>query len=112
MNQNAMNTQAGMQAWNEAETSTYHAQHDFDGPAKLSTTLIHALSEITNIEMTGTESTLFQHIDPDALDSLFRPAGPNAPRSNGHVNFTVWGYNVTVYSNGYIVISVPQQPIQ
>lgn len=112
MNQNATNTRPGMQACRGQETSTYYAQHDFDGPAKLSTTLIHALSEVANIDMTGTETTLFQHVDPEALDSIFRPVGPEAPRSNGHVSFTVWGYSVTVYSNGYIVISVPQQPLR
>lgn len=112
MNQNATNTHSGMQTRREQETSTYYAQHDFDGPAKLSTTVVHALSEVANIDMTGTESTLFQHVDPEALDSIFSSAGPDAPRSNGHVSFTIWGYTVTVYSDGYIVISVPQQAIR
>lgn len=111
MNQNPTNTRPGMQTCEGPETRTYYAQHDFDGPAKLSTTLIHALSEVANIDMTGTESTLFQHVDPEALDSIFRPAGPDAPRANGHVSFMIWGYNVTIYSDGYIVIALPRQPV-
>ena len=58
------------------------------------------------------ETTLFQHVDPDALDSIFTPADPDAPRSSGHVSFVIWGYNVTVYSDGQIVISAPRQPTQ
>lgn len=110
MNRNATNTRPRTQGQTGPETSAYYAQHDFDGPAKLSTTLIHALSEVANIDPTDTESTLFQHVDPDALDTLFSPVGPEAPRTNGHVSFVIWGYNVTVYSNGHIVISPPRQP--
>jgi hypothetical protein len=111
MNGNATNARPGIQARSTGqEIGPYYAHHDFDGPAKLSTTLIHTLSEVASIDATDTESSLFQHVDPDALDRIFKPVSPEAPRANGHVSFVVWGYNVTVYSNGQIVISPPQQP--
>lgn len=113
MNRNATNTQPPTQVQRTGqETSTYYAQHDFDGPAKLSTTVIHAISEVANIDATDTESTLFQHVDPDALDRLFSPVSSDVPRTSGQVGFNMWGYDVTVYSNGQIVISTPQQPVQ
>jgi hypothetical protein len=91
-----------------AETETYYAQHDFRGSAKLSTTIVIAVSEVAEADETDTESTLFQHVDPDALDDLFCPAGSETPRTSGHVNLHVWGHDVTVYSNGQIVISAPR----
>jgi hypothetical protein len=112
MTQHASNTRPNAYTQTGSETSTYYAQHDFDGTAKLSTTLIHALSEVANIDTTDTETTLYQHIDPEALDTIFAPAGSEAPRSNGQLSFPIWGYNVTIYSNGQIVISAPQQPPQ
>lgn len=90
-------------------TQTYVVQHDFDGSAKLTTTLVHALSDVTGIDVTDAGFTLSDHVDPDALDRLFRPRDDDTPRLNGHLAFTVWGYQVTVYSDGQITIVPPQQ---
>ena len=108
MNKNATNARPDTQAqYTGRETNTYYAQHDFEGPAKLSTTLIHAVSEVANVDTTNTESTLFHHVDPDALDDIFSPVDGDTPRAGGQVSFPVWGYNVTVYSNGQIIIEAP-----
>jgi hypothetical protein len=106
------NPGAGAQGQTRPEANTYYAQHDFDGTARLSTTVIHALSEVANVDTTNTESTLFQHVDPDALDSLFKPTGPEAPRANGRMSFQIWGYDVTVFGTGRIVITPLQQSTQ
>lgn len=90
----------------------YTVNHDFDGAAKLSTTLVHALSTVTNADMTDTEFTLHDYVDPDALNRLFR-SQDDADRINGHLTFTIMGYQTTIYSNGQIRIvplEVPPQP--
>lgn len=111
MNGNATDARSGtQQQYSAPETNTYYAQHDFDGPAKLSTTVIHSISEVANVDMTNTESTLFQHVDPDALNDLFQPVGSDAPRTSGQVTLNIWGYGVTVYSDGQIVITAPPRP--
>jgi len=89
-------------------TQTYFVQHDFDGPAKLTTTLAHAISDVSGIDVTDTGFSLADHVDPDALDRLFRPKDDGTPRMDGHLTFTVWGYQVTVYSDGQIAIVPPQ----
>jgi len=110
MNRNGTNTRSGRQMETAGqEPNTYYAQHDFNGPAKLSTTVIHALSEVANVDTTNTESTLFQHVDPDALDDLFSPVDKDTPRTSGRMTLTIWGYEVTVYSSGQIAISAPPQ---
>ncbi|MGQ4557169.1 HalOD1 output domain-containing protein [Halobellus sp. GM3] len=108
MTRNATETQFEMRG-QYARPDTYYAQHDFDGPAKLSTTVVHTISEVANADITRAESALFQHVNPEALDALFTPAGSDAPRTSSHVNLHIWGYGVTVYSNGQIVISAPER---
>lgn len=94
------------------DTQTYFVKHDFEGSAKLTTTLAHALSDVSGIDVTDTGFTLYDHVEPDALDQLFKPTKDGHPRMNGMLTFTVWGYQATVYSDGQIAIRPPQQPPQ
>ena len=85
-----------------------HTVHvSFDGSAKLTTTLAHALSDVSGIDVTDTGFTLYDHVDPDALDQLFKPTDDGQVRMNGLLTFTVWGHQVTVYSDGRIAIVPP-----
>jgi hypothetical protein len=88
---------------------TYYTKHDFDGEARLTTTLVHALSDVSGHDVTDAEFTLHDHVDPDALDLLFKPREDGTERMNGHLRFTVRGHEVTIYSNGQIAIVPPQQ---
>ncbi|MCU4801612.1 hypothetical protein OB920_14630 [Halobacteria archaeon HArc-gm2] len=96
------------------DTRNYFVRHDFDGAAELTTTLAHAISDVTGIDVTDTGFTLNDHVDPEALDRLFAPKPDGTPRTNGHLSFTVWNHQVTVYSNGQIAIVPPRQspPVQ
>ena len=86
----------------------YVVHHDFDGPAELTTTLAHAIADVTGFEVTETGFTLSEYVDPDALDRLFAPKSDGTPRTNGHLRFTIWNCQVTVYSTGRIVITQTQ----
>lgn len=97
------------QQYQSQGNQNYFVQHDFDGSAELTTTLAHAISDVTGIDVTDTGFTLNDHVDPDALDKLFAPKADGSPRTNGHVSFTIWGYQVTVYSTGQIAIVPPRQ---
>lgn len=85
----------------------YHARHDPESAAKLSTTVAHALADVMGIEVTDSGFALYDSIDPEALDRLFAPAADGRLRSAGHVAFAVEGYRVTAYSDGRIVITPP-----
>lgn len=80
-----------------------------NGPAKVSTTLVHALADVMGQDVTDTDFCLYDSIDPDALNRLF------ANRPGGHVAFGVNGYAVTVYGDGRVVIteppSTPESPV-
>ena len=87
---------------------TYFVKHDFEGPAKLTTTLIHALSDVVGCDVSDSEFTLYNYVDPDALNHLFKPKEDGTLRTNGHLTFTVQGHLVTVYSDGQIAIVPPR----
>ncbi|WP_336003423.1 HalOD1 output domain-containing protein [Halorientalis halophila] len=86
----------------------YVVHHEFGGPAELTTTLAHAVADVTGVDVTETGFTLNDYVDPDALDRLFAPKPDGSPRTNGHLSFSVWNCQVTVYSTGQIVVSQPQ----
>lgn len=106
-------TQAAPPQHVQQETQQYYAQHDFDGSATLTTTLCHAIANVTGADVTEAERTLSDHADPQALDLLFRPQPDGSFRLPGQVSFTMWGHRVTVASDGQISIVPPQrQPSQ
>lgn len=85
----------------------YRAYHDPDGPATLSETIVHALAECMGVDVTDCDFSLYDSVDPDALDRLFRPRRDGTVRTGGTVSFPVQGHRVTVYGDGEILIEPP-----
>ncbi len=85
----------------------YRASHDPAGPAALSTTLIHALADCMGVDITDGRVALYDAVDPDALDGLFRPRHDGSPRSGGALSFVANGHRVTVRGDGEILIEPP-----
>lgn len=110
MNSNSSNKkQVGVAHQTTQQTQTYVVKHEFGGSKELTTTLAHAISDVTGVDVTDTGFTLNDYVDPDALDRLFEPKSDGTPRLNGSVNFTIWGYQVSIFSNGQIIITPPQR---
>lgn len=109
---NAEQAPSPQQQQRQEPAPNYHVHHDFDGSAELTATLAHAISNVTGADVTDTGFTLNDYVDPEALDRLFKPKSDGMPRGHGHVSFVVWGYQVTVYSSGRIVIAPQAQPQQ
>jgi hypothetical protein len=100
----------GTEAAYQAPRSHYALHDSMRTAAELSTTLVHALSDAMGVDVRECESSLYEAVDPGALDRLFRPVGDGSPRDSGHVAFLVSGYRVTVYYTGHIVIDPPLPP--
>jgi hypothetical protein len=94
----AVSRQAGREA------HSYVVHHEFGGPAELTTTLAHAIADVTGFEVSEAGFTLSEFVDPDALDRLFAPKSDGTPRTNGYLGFTVWNCQVSVYGTGRIVV--------
>lgn len=63
----------------------------------VSETVVVAVAEARGVDPTELEPRLYDFVDPDALDSLFRS-------DDGSVAFTMAGCHVTVYGSGRVVV--------
>ncbi|WP_266083120.1 HalOD1 output domain-containing protein [Haladaptatus caseinilyticus] len=80
------------------ETELYYPHED----RSLSQAVLSALEETHETPLIDAEFTLYDHIDPDALNSLFQ-ADANATIT---VAFTVEDYDVTIWGDEGIYIHV------
>lgn len=89
-------------------SGTYHAHHDWEDSQSLSTTVIEAVGVATDTDPVQMDP-LYEALDPDALDALFRPRSDDGPRANGQVVFSLDGHDVAVHSHGNIIVDVSQK---
>lgn len=82
----------------------YTVYHDFDGTATVTETVVHAIADVTGMDVTDADFALHDYVDPDSLNRIFASKHDGTPRSNGHVSFSVMGYRTTVYANGQVSI--------
>ncbi|ELZ01775.1 HalOD1 output domain-containing protein [Natrialba asiatica] len=87
----------------------YVFHHDTESSALVTTTIVHALASVTDIDVSQGEFSLYDSVDPDALNRLFRSTADGSERSGGHVAFTAVEHTVYVYANGDVVIHPPTE---
>ena len=68
----------------------------------LSSAVVSAVAAAEGVDASELTEPLFDVIDPDALDALFRPNG--ATPLNGKLQFDYYGYEVTVYGNRQVEV--------
>lgn len=84
------------------ETDTYHVEFDYPTNPP-SSVVTEAVADVADVE--GDElDPLYDAIDPDALDNLFRPTMHGFYRGDGEVTFPFNGYQIAVRSYGLIEI--------
>jgi hypothetical protein len=74
----------------------------------LTTTLVHAISDVTGVDTTDVEAAIAEEIDLDALDRVFRTGSAGAGQLQGTFSLTLWGHRVTIYSGDGVVVVPPQ----
>ncbi len=84
------------------ENDRYVLYYDEDGTATLTTTIVHGLAAITDVDVSQGEFSLYDSVDPDALERIFGSKADGASRTGGHVAFTALEYQVYVYASGEI----------
>ncbi|QLG48791.1 HalOD1 output domain-containing protein [Natrinema halophilum] len=87
----------------------YVFHHDSDGTATITTTIVHALASIANTDVSQGEFSLYDSVDPDALDRIFSSKADGTERSDGHIAFTALEHEVYVYANGDVIIYPPAE---
>lgn len=83
---------------------TYHTWYDQDDYEPVTTAILMAVASLREVDPVELES-LNDVIDPDALNELFVHWNREIPRSGGgSVSFSFAGYEVTIQSDGEIVL--------
>jgi hypothetical protein len=78
--------------------------HDFDSdPGELTVTIVDAVSEALDISPTEIVPRVSDHVDPDALDRLFRPA-PDGGTRRGRLVLELQGCHVEIVGDGTIFV--------
>ena len=91
----------------DSETETYHVRDALERPQPISVTVVQTVAAVTGTEPEDVEP-LYDVIDPNALDALFRPVSEGSSRRTASVSFTLHGLDVTVHASGEIVVAVPR----
>lgn len=71
----------------------------------LSTGIVETVAEAVGVDPTGLRTPLYEVLDPDALDALFRTA-------DGAVTFEYLDYEVTAHATGEIDLELLQRPTE
>ncbi|WP_247729078.1 HalOD1 output domain-containing protein [Halovivax limisalsi] len=87
----------------------FELSYDPEGSATLLTTIVHGLTSVVDVDVSQGEFSLYDSVDPDALERIFSPKADGEARTGGHVAFTALECEVYVHANGDIYIHPPPQ---
>jgi hypothetical protein len=82
--------------------SDHAIQHDFEGDQLLSTTVISAVADANGVQPLDLPP-LYETIDPDTLDSLFRQTTESGGVPD-QITFTHSDCTVTVHDDGTVIV--------
>lgn len=85
------------------DETIYVAHHDVEENG-LTVTISLALAEVTELEPPDILPEFAEHVDPDALDRMFRPQPNGELRQGGPFHLTIQGHEVVVHNTGRIEI--------
>ena len=91
------------------DNDRYVVQYDPDGTATLLSTIVHALTAVVDVDVSQGEFSLYDSVDPDALERIFASKADGSPRVGGHVAFTALECEVYVYADGEIHVHPPAE---
>lgn len=72
--------------------------------------IVERIADREGVDPVDLDALLYDVIDPDALEALISNTGDRHPQSNPRVEFTYYGYAVTVDANERIIID--EQPTE
>ncbi len=79
----------------------------FPGEGELTTTIVEAVADATGINSLKLDTRLYDVVDPDGLEQVFRKRGDGTIRTGGKLTFTIAECKVVVHSEGRVVVSPP-----
>ncbi|MFC4360019.1 HalOD1 output domain-containing protein [Halobium salinum] len=74
---------------------------------RLGTAVVEAVAEATGIDPLKLDTRLYDVVDPDGLEQVFGKKADGAIRTGGRLTFELAECEVTVYSEGRVVVTPP-----
>ena len=71
----------------------------------LSTEIVVKVAEQEGVDPCELDQPLYNVVNPDSLEALFAPTSNAAVRADGYLEFTYYGYDITVKSDGHVDVS-------
>lgn len=87
------------------DAGTYHVHNVWQDSQPISETVTRTIAAVTGTRYKDI-GPMYEVVDSDALNTVFKPVSDAVPRDTGGVSFTLSGRNVTVYAHGEIVVTV------
>lgn len=84
-------------------TLVYRRRFDADRPRAMSLAVVEAIESIAGEETIDARS-LYDVVDPDALDALFAPRTNGLPRTRGSVTLPLVDHELRVHADGLVEV--------
>lgn len=86
------------------DTGVYTVQYDRESEEPLSTAVVVAVTTAAGLDPGEIEEPLYEVIDPEALDDLFRTQEGTDVAPDSEVSFTLAGHRVTISAGETIAV--------
>ncbi|UPW01514.1 hypothetical protein M0R88_05260 [Halorussus gelatinilyticus] len=84
--------------------TVHSASNDPDDDEPLARTILDALAEASDRPVDELSVRLYDVVDPDALNDLFRPTRSGPARDGGRVAFTLGEFVVELHASGNVFV--------
>lgn len=74
--------------------------------------IITAVADEKDIAPEAVADRVYDVVDPDGLNRLFSPGGPDTPRQNARLTFTIDGCEVIIEGGELIMVTPKQAPAE
>lgn len=71
----------------------------------LAVKVMEAVAAAKGVDVLSLETTLYEVVDPDALEQLFAPLADGTPRIGGRLSLAIDGLEVVVEADGNVTVS-------
>jgi hypothetical protein len=86
------------------DSGTVHRTFDDCDDEPLVPTVVDALSEASGRPANELSVRLYDAVDPDALNDVFRPTPRGDGRNEGRVAFTLGEFAIDLHANGHVFV--------
>ena len=87
----------------DGEVPVYRRRFDAQQPHSMSLAVVEAIESVLDAEDVNNRS-LYDIVDPDALDALFGPRSDGLPRTRGSVTLPLADHEVRVHADGLVEV--------